>query len=1500
MAIKIRSKKLFLNVRDDLFDNRRQSSIVTLLTDGKELYSNNYGKMFTLDEIGDFDIIKVGDQGVLEFYPVDGRLNDYTYGFFSYDTKQNILNYSNYDLGNIISIASTHCNIGIGSSKIVHTIPEIYNSVKLIIEHSTTNSKEYEYQEINVVTNQLDYDYNEYGRITLSNNSQLNQVGIGTYELIQSGTDLNLVFHSNLSDTIETNIVSVSIANTDYIAEGSKNLKYTDVQSINVSIAASTSPNPALLTSYDATYTLGYFIVQVTDITNNEIQLSELLVLNNETTSSIIEYGNVYTNNSLGVFEANSTSVTELLFTPNPDIEVNVKLLNHTLTFLERSNLPISLNFNNAELTSGVSKFESSSINFKKDFILTHKNIPIFERVFDGSLEATSTNPSSVNLNKNLIYIPNHFFVSGEKIKYRSDPFDYINVLVTQTSTTAGIGTDILEVNSVLGLKTNDYFNFNGDYIRILNINSNKVSLANTIGSQINSGENTTFSRLFPVDSETSSTIGAIGIGETYIIGVGNTDKLSGELYIYKYDNNYIGFCTAPIDALLKEPKLINLNSVGIGRFHYITAINQNAKALILIDNVIQSPIVSTSITSILLNSLETSDNVLEFSGITSFFSNDLIKIDNEIMKIESVGLGQTENLIVVQRPLMGTGLATHASNSLITKIKGNYNIANNTIYFAQAPYGPVFDEVKGDVNIRSSFQGRTFMRSGNNSINEETYIKNYVFDDISSEFNSIDNIFELKKEGQSLVGISTLNSISLINSIFQSPENDYNLSENLSKTNLNFTGAATSISYDPNNASLPRGGIIVSVGSSNGFGYQPLVAAGGTAIVSIAGTIESISIGNSGSGYRKDIQTTVRVGVQTLSSDIPNIEYIGIASISNGNIVSVAITNPGVGYTYTNPPIVVFDSPLSYSNLNLIYKNPITGLGTEAKIDVVVGQGSSIIDFTIKNYGYSYNIGDILTIESGGNIGIPTDTNKPFSPFTLKVERTFTDEFSGWTVGELQKLDDIDNLFNGTRKVFPISDNGNRFSIIAKKGSNINVEAVLLIFINDVLQEPGVAYKFKGGSYIKFTEAPTKGSKCRILFYRGTPGIDVVDVDILETIKEGDLVRITSDVYELNEKERLVRSVLLPDTIETSPYNSIGITSDLTLLRPLTWCKQKEDIVVDGVSVGKDRIIYEPNIVPVSYLIQSVGIGSTQLFVDSVKTMFDSKNENATNTIKNKIQIIDNTEVFTAFATAIVSMAGTISYIDIIEPGLGYSNIPMVSIESPIGIGTLGRAELSAQITSGIVTSITIDNPGFGYTYTNPPLVIIESPTFKKETIDNITYSGDFGFITGIKTTSVGFASTGLIFDLYIPNDSYLKNSLVCNPVINLSTIKENYYFKVSNSKVGYGLTSLRKDGSIIGIGTTGIDNIYQVISVSSGTTSVYGVGTTSVISVTVSVSDYNSLSGLGYSSYYGDYSWGLIEITGITNQFNVNSNYGVVGLNSTPIVRRYNPLRFYNYTDT
>jgi hypothetical protein len=45
-------------------------------------------------------------------------------------------------------------------------------------------------------------------------------------------------------------------------------------------------------------------------------------------------------------------------------------------------------------------------------------------------------------------------------------------------------------------------------------------------------------------------------------------------------------------------PEVLNFTSVGIGSSHTFNATNQNAKVIVAIDNLIQSPIVETAITS--------------------------------------------------------------------------------------------------------------------------------------------------------------------------------------------------------------------------------------------------------------------------------------------------------------------------------------------------------------------------------------------------------------------------------------------------------------------------------------------------------------------------------------------------------------------------------------------------------------------------------------------------------------------------------------------------------------------------------------------------------------------------------------------------------------------------------------------------------------------------------------------------------------------------------------
>ena len=98
-------------------------------------------------------------------------------------------------------------------------------------------------------------------------------------------------------------------------------------------------------------------------------------------------------------------------------------------------------------------------------------------------------------------------------------------------------------------------------------------------------------------------------------------------------------------NALKTNPTFIDITAVGVGTSHSFTSKKQNSRCIISIDNVIQQPIVATSVTTVLSAAADSAADKIKISGITSVTGGDLLKIDDEIMKVNSVGVGDTNIL---------------------------------------------------------------------------------------------------------------------------------------------------------------------------------------------------------------------------------------------------------------------------------------------------------------------------------------------------------------------------------------------------------------------------------------------------------------------------------------------------------------------------------------------------------------------------------------------------------------------------------------------------------------------------------------------------------------------------------------------------------------------------------------------------------------------------------------------------------------------------------------
>ena len=279
-------------------------------------------------------------------------------------------------------------------------------------------------------------------------------------------------------------------------------------------------------------------------------------------------------------------------------------------------------------------------------------------------------------------------------------------------------------------------------------------------------------------------------------------------------------------------------------------------------------------------------------------------------------------------------------------------------------------------------------------------------------------------------------------------------------------------------------------------------------------------------------------------------------------------------------------------------------------------------------------------------------------------------------------------------------------------------------------------------------------------------------------------------------------------------------------MTRPVAWCRQTEDKILNGLPVSKARTFYEPTILPSTYLIKSVGVGDTVLHVNTTRPLFNQFNEFDTllKLSQNRIKIHPSSDMSPAFASATVSVAGTISAITVLDGGHGYLTNPSVSIASTngVGIGTSGTATATITLTNGVVTGITVTNGGIGYTTSSSYSVLISPPNARGseecEVYDPAGYKGDSGTIVGFATTSIS-GQTYALFDFFIPEqDQVFNDPTYAGFAVTTSSIEQGDVFTIFNSNIGTAVTSITSydgSGQVLGISTSYVDGVYEAIEV-------------------------------------------------------------------------------------
>jgi hypothetical protein len=680
----------------------------------------------------------------------------------------------------------------------------------------------------------------------------------------------------------------------------------------------------------------------------------------------------------------------------------------------------------------------------------------------------------------------------------------------------------------------------------------------------------------------------------------------------------------------------------------------------------------------------------------------------------------------------------------------------------------------------------------------------------------------------------------------------------------------------------LPRGGMIVSLGSTPGLGYAPLVGASVTAIIS-GGSIVSIGIGttgNYGSGYRSPVSIAVTESGHTGAAAIIT------ALVGAGGTLSFTIVGGGTGY---NRPTINI-SPPNYENLSVtgvsrlgIGTTTDTGIGLLLNVEVgsssTVGVGSTLFEvtrFNITRPGYGFKKGDVFT-----PVGLVTayGLSSPALDFELTVLDTFTDSFGAWQFGELDYIDSIKNYQDGSRTRFPLYYNSELLSFernLSNQDSQlIDFDALLLIFINGILQQPKLSYQFNGGTSFTFTEAPKSEDNVAIFFYRGSSS-DSSIVNVNETLKIGDDLQVYSNnqLLEITTTQdlRIITDISSADKVQTNLYTLQGI--DTQNFKPVNWTKQKVDKIIEGNVVSKSRDSIESQIYPTAKVIRNISASDKEIYVDNAQ-FFNYEGESPGSIDFDALIVSGSPDPVSAAITATVSAGGTIQSLTISNAGSGYIGAAVtVSISAPpsigVGIGTTATATVS--IVNGSLSVVTITNPGYGYTSSSIPQVLVPLPDPTYENISNVTILQGFsGNITGIETT-IGIGTDLAIRFTLDPSLAPFTDLVVGQPI---------YIF---NTSVGNGVTSIYTTNSArVGVGTTFLDNIYNISAFNS-----------SIGIITCNIHSNSSIVGIATTgSSVGKFSWGKLSgptFTRSTSPISIAvSAYNVdAGLSTFPTIQR------------
>ena len=158
-----------------------------------------------------------------------------------------------------------------------------------------------------------------------------------------------------------------------------------------------------------------------------------------------------------------------------------------------------------------------------------------------------------------------------------------------------------------------------------------------------------------------------------------NGSPLPTEVFAVRLTKDTFKLATSKANATATTPTTITFTGQSGGNLHKLEMFKKLEKSVILVDGLIQSPLSYTPTTTTLQSNggtVGTAKTIFNVAGISSIVPNSILKINDEYLKVNLVGIGTnnagpisgigTYNLVTAERGYVGTSTASHSDGDTV------------------------------------------------------------------------------------------------------------------------------------------------------------------------------------------------------------------------------------------------------------------------------------------------------------------------------------------------------------------------------------------------------------------------------------------------------------------------------------------------------------------------------------------------------------------------------------------------------------------------------------------------------------------------------------------------------------------------------------------------------------------------------------------------------------------------------------------------------------------